>query len=229
MKSAKIILTCFIIFLSINGYSIDFNTILEKNPLITVDRSDDGKFKSVTVYSFIDAPIDLVWDTITDIKAYKEYMDRIERLEIIKDDKMLKELMKTIRFDFDLIGIKKIKSLLRDNNNLSEKQKKIELTNIFNDIFKDIITIKNKVEYTPNVGRQNKKIINLSTDKHKNSCNKLKIEHRQQCYWDNSNCKLLMTRDDYNYHLLRFTNEIYYNETKQSDLLDIKLDNINLA
>jgi len=211
--------------------------IIEVNNKLYNERN---KSIRTNIVKYVNLPIKNYKQIDKSIKDIKNNIELIEEdlntireiLNIVyykKDDKMLKELMKTIRFDFDLIGIKKIKSLLRDNNNLSEKQKKIELTNIFNDIFKDIITIKNKVEYTPNVGRQNKKIINLCTDKHKNSCNKLKIEHRQQCYWDNSNCKLLMTRDDYNYHLLRFTNEIYYNETKQSDLLDIKLDNINLA
>ncbi len=87
MKYVKIAGVFIIVLFSVNAFPIDFNSILNTNPLITIDRDTNGAFKSVTVYSIIKAPFNTVWNTVTNISDYKKYMNRIERLEIIKNDR----------------------------------------------------------------------------------------------------------------------------------------------
>lgn len=185
-----------------------------------LDNEDTKRLEQVLNIVYYEYNVNTIYNKLNDKQIAEKNIQKV------------KDLFKILTFNFDLVTIKKIRKLLDSFNKheINEKHTKIELSNLFKKIFNDIINITDKkIEYLPET-RENKKIINLCSDQYKNSCGKLKVEHRQQCYWNKENkCKILMNRDDYNYHLLRFTNEILYNETKQSDLLDIKLDNIKLT
>jgi len=159
---------------------------------------------------------------------------KLNKAEVIKKSmSQATHLLKTITFNFDLVTIRKIRMLLEKFNKnqflkeVDKKQTVIELNNIIKELLDDMIHI-SKVPIKHESVKPSNKIIDLCTDKNnKDKCKQPQLSNRQQCYWGkNDGCMIVMNRHDYNYHYVRLTNEILYNETKQSDILDIKLDNV---
>ncbi len=76
------------IFLFNTADAIDFSNLMEGNPVITISNDENGKLKSVTAYSITNAPLEILWDTILDIKSYKEFTPGIRDIKnIIKNEK----------------------------------------------------------------------------------------------------------------------------------------------
>lgn len=62
--------------------SMDFEKIMSDSPVITINNDESGQMKSITVYSVINAPFNVVWDTVRDVSSLKEYVPKIERITI---------------------------------------------------------------------------------------------------------------------------------------------------
>ena len=167
----------------------------------------------------------------------------------IKKDNLkdIKVLFNTLTFTFDLISIKQIRELFQDYKKFSGKREEIikKLQNLLKKFMDEIIIIVKKVPhkkykhkrqfYGEELGNslsnsRSSKVIDLCSDRNIKSCDHVSIYERAQCVWDTKDkkgsCKIIMTKEDYMYHFVRLVDELSKNETKQSDLLDIKLDNI---
>ncbi len=61
-------------------------SMLKKGPLARVDYDQRGKFKGSTVVIDIDAPVQVVWDTLADFRSYPRFMPRCEEVEVKEKD-----------------------------------------------------------------------------------------------------------------------------------------------
>lgn len=56
--------------------------LLQRGPLVLVEQSKDGKFQMATGIVQIDAPPQVVWETLLKMDDYKNYMPKVELSEI---------------------------------------------------------------------------------------------------------------------------------------------------
>ncbi len=80
--------------------AIDFYGMMRKSPLMTINRSPSGKFQSVTTMAIINAPFDVIWETVIDINSYKSYMPKVLRAEIIDVSEDKREI--TAKFEIEV-------------------------------------------------------------------------------------------------------------------------------
>jgi len=66
------------------AYPLDLNRLINNGPVITINRDDKGSLKSVSVISIINAPVDIIWKTISDIDAYSSFMKRVVKSKITR-------------------------------------------------------------------------------------------------------------------------------------------------
>ena len=57
--------------------------LLQRGPLVLVEQSKDGKFQMATGIVQVDAPPQLVWETLLKMDDYKTYMPKVELSEIL--------------------------------------------------------------------------------------------------------------------------------------------------
>ena len=80
----KIVFIIIIIILSFKiGTAFDLNSLIGNSPIITINNDEKGKLKLITVYSIADAPFEIIWNTILEIKSYKEFTPRIKEIKNI--------------------------------------------------------------------------------------------------------------------------------------------------
>lgn len=103
----KIIYISFMISIFIpSAIAADFNALMEKSPVITIDNDNAGKFKSVTVYTVADAPLETIWNVILDVNAYREFNPRMETVKIVSRDDATNELTAEFVIDAPLVNMK---------------------------------------------------------------------------------------------------------------------------
>lgn len=141
---------------------------------------------------------------------------------------IIKDLFNVATFNYDLDTVRKLRALIKEFRLEEDKSVEKKIVDILNRNLKEIINItKPNFDNSSNI-KQDQSLINLCLTKTKSKCESTKVVGRQQCYWnkDNGKCQIIMDRENYTYHLLRLKDELIYNEAKQVDLLDIRLDTL---
>lgn len=73
--------------------------MLDKGPLITINRDAHDKFESITTYALINAPLSYVWDTVLNIEDYARYMPRMVKSEVLKRNRDNTEIIAEFELD----------------------------------------------------------------------------------------------------------------------------------
>jgi ribosome-associated toxin RatA of RatAB toxin-antitoxin module len=60
--------------------------LLDRGPLVLVEQTKDGKFQMATGIVQVDAPPQLVWETLLKMEDYKNFMPKVELSEISNRD-----------------------------------------------------------------------------------------------------------------------------------------------
>jgi ribosome-associated toxin RatA of RatAB toxin-antitoxin module len=96
--SIKILIIIFLL-IPLNAYPLNLDHMLNKGPLITINRDEDGKFESITTYALVSAPLPYVWDTVLNIEDYARYMPRMVTSEIVKRNEDNTEIIAAFELD----------------------------------------------------------------------------------------------------------------------------------
>jgi ribosome-associated toxin RatA of RatAB toxin-antitoxin module len=72
----------------------------KKGPLVIIEEKPDGKLKFITSAILVNAPIDVVWDTILDFENYNEFMESVKIAEILEESEKHAVVKYTIEFRF---------------------------------------------------------------------------------------------------------------------------------
>jgi ribosome-associated toxin RatA of RatAB toxin-antitoxin module len=62
----------------------DANALLAKGPLVLVERGSDGKFQKCTALALVKAPIEKVWQVITDFGSFQTLVPKVVKSEVIR-------------------------------------------------------------------------------------------------------------------------------------------------
>lgn len=73
--------------------------MLDKGPLITINRDNNDKFESITTYALIYAPLSYVWNTFLNIEDYARYVPRMAKSEIVKMNETNTEMIAEFEID----------------------------------------------------------------------------------------------------------------------------------
>lgn len=141
---------------------------------------------------------------------------------------VIKDLFKVTTFNYDLDTVRKLRALIKEYRLEGDPKVEKKIIDILDRNLKKIIKIgRPKFDDHSNI-KLDQSLIDLCLAKTKTKCQRTKVVGRQQCYWntDTGNCDVMMDRENYVYHLLRLKDELIYNEAKQVDLLDIRLDTL---
>jgi ribosome-associated toxin RatA of RatAB toxin-antitoxin module len=99
MKYSVKILTIIFLLIPLNAYPLNLDHMLDKGPLITINRDNKEKFESITTYALIYAPLQYVWDTVLNIEDYARYMPRMVKSEVIKRNEDNTEIIAAFELD----------------------------------------------------------------------------------------------------------------------------------
>lgn len=84
MKYSIRLLPILLLLIPLHAYPLNLDHMLDKGPLITINRDNNEKFESITTYALIDAPLSYVWDTVLNIEDYARYMPRMVASKIVE-------------------------------------------------------------------------------------------------------------------------------------------------
>jgi len=73
-----------LLVIPLNASPLNLHHMLDKGPLITINRDSNDEFESITTYALINAPVQYVWDAVLNIEDYARYMPRMVRSEVVK-------------------------------------------------------------------------------------------------------------------------------------------------
>jgi ribosome-associated toxin RatA of RatAB toxin-antitoxin module len=99
MKYSIKILTIIILLIPLNAYPLNLDHMLDKGPLITINRDNNEKFESITTYALVYAPLQYVWDTVLNVEDYARYMPRMVTSEIVKRNEDNTEIIAAFELD----------------------------------------------------------------------------------------------------------------------------------
>ncbi len=98
MKKTAAMLLCLLLTQPLGA--MDFYAMMRRSPLMTINRTPSGEFLSVTSMTIINAPFDVIWDTIIDINSYRSYMPKVLRAEVTGVSENGKEI--TAKFEIEV-------------------------------------------------------------------------------------------------------------------------------
>jgi len=84
MKYVMRLLPILLLVIPLNASPLNLHHMLDKGPLITINRDSNDEFESITTYALINAPVQYVWDAVLNIEDYARYMPRMVRSEVVK-------------------------------------------------------------------------------------------------------------------------------------------------
>jgi len=84
MKYVMRLLPILLFMIPLNAYSLNLHHLLDKGPLITINRDAHDEFESITTYALINAPVQFVWDTVLNIEDYAQHMPRMVKSEVLE-------------------------------------------------------------------------------------------------------------------------------------------------
>ena len=84
MKYLMRLLPILLLVFPLNAYSLNIHHMLDKGPLITINRDVQNEFESITTYALISAPLSYVWDTVLKIEDYARHMPRMVKSEVVE-------------------------------------------------------------------------------------------------------------------------------------------------
>jgi ribosome-associated toxin RatA of RatAB toxin-antitoxin module len=64
----------------------DLTRMLEKGPMVRVDLDRNGKFQGVVAVVDVDVPASRMWTVLTDYAGYKDFMPRVEEVDVSRGD-----------------------------------------------------------------------------------------------------------------------------------------------
>jgi len=99
MKYSIRLLPILLLVIPLNAYPLNLDHMLDKGPLITINRDADDNFESITTYALIRAPLPYVWDIILNIEDYARYMPRMVKSEVLKRNKDNTEIIAEFELD----------------------------------------------------------------------------------------------------------------------------------
>ena len=75
-----------LLFLLVRGAETptDANALLQKGPLVSVERGPDGKFLRCTALALVNAPPEKVWAAYTDFDHLKDFVPKVVASEVVK-------------------------------------------------------------------------------------------------------------------------------------------------
>jgi ribosome-associated toxin RatA of RatAB toxin-antitoxin module len=99
MKYSIRLLSILLLLIPLNVYPLNLDHMLDKGPLITINRDEDGKFESITTYALVYAPLQYIWDTVLNIEDYAQYMPRMVTSKIVKRNEDNTEIIAEFELD----------------------------------------------------------------------------------------------------------------------------------
>ena len=231
--------------------------LLEFNNLLFTQKNEDIRKNIIALVKNDPKLINKLEIDEYDMKDLKKIIDIANYNTRLRSDKSVfmnefNHLFDKFIFDFDLTALYELKNYLaiftskkykkantKKQNRLIKVKLIEDIRNILKIAFDKIINIvdedffaKDKNKPTPPKKMRNPMPPNIKTmcfDKiNRDKCNNVNILNQQQCAWvENSKCKIVMGKINYDYHLNRLLEELLKNETKRSNLLDIKQDNVD--
>jgi coenzyme Q-binding protein COQ10 len=78
--------------------------LMQKGQLLLVEEDASGKLALVTAGILLNAPVDKVWNVVTDYAHYSEFMPSTAACEIVKDDGNVKDIRFKIQFKFSVLS-----------------------------------------------------------------------------------------------------------------------------
>jgi ribosome-associated toxin RatA of RatAB toxin-antitoxin module len=88
-----------LLVIPLNAYSLNLHHMLDKGPLITINRDSHEEFESITTYALISAPLSYVWDTVLKIEDYAQHMPRMVKSEVIQRNADNTEIIAAFELD----------------------------------------------------------------------------------------------------------------------------------
>lgn len=94
------ILIVIAVLLTFNGTLLAdrLESLLKKGPVIMVENKEDGSFKNGTIIDIINAPVDIVWQCLTDLANYKNFMPKLVKSDV----KKISENRLEVTFELDV-------------------------------------------------------------------------------------------------------------------------------
>jgi ribosome-associated toxin RatA of RatAB toxin-antitoxin module len=73
-----------LLVIPLHAYPLNLHHMLDKGPLITINRDAHDEFESITTYALVNAPVQYVWNVVLNIEDYARYMPRMIKSEVIQ-------------------------------------------------------------------------------------------------------------------------------------------------
>ena len=99
MKYVKRLLPILLLVVPLNAYPLNLHHMLDKGPLITINRNAHNEFESITTYALINAPVQYVWDAVLNIEDYAQHMPRMIKSEVLERNADNTEIIAAFELD----------------------------------------------------------------------------------------------------------------------------------
>ena len=106
MKYSIRLLAILLLLIPLNTYPLNLDHMLDRGPLITINRDAHDNFESITTYALIYAPLQYVWDAVLNIEDYAQYMPRMIKSEVVKRNKDNTEIIAAFELDTAIYNTK---------------------------------------------------------------------------------------------------------------------------
>ncbi|MBN1255728.1 MAG: hypothetical protein JXA50_10690 [Deltaproteobacteria bacterium] len=111
------LLSLLLLLIPLHAYSLNLDHMLDKGPLITINRDSHEEFESITTYALICAPVSYVWDTVLKIEDYAQHMPRMVKSEVVQRNAEDTEIIAEFELDTAINNTKyKLKYCIDANN-----------------------------------------------------------------------------------------------------------------
>jgi len=95
-------------FHSLKDEGIDIQTLEKlagKGELVTIEEDSSGNLQNVTAGIIIDAPVNEVWQIVTDYNRYHEFLPQTKRVRILKQSGDTAEVEYNLKLAVSVVGI----------------------------------------------------------------------------------------------------------------------------
>jgi ribosome-associated toxin RatA of RatAB toxin-antitoxin module len=79
----------------------DPNVLLASGPIVSIEQAPSGKFQRCTALARIDAPVEKVWQVVTDYKDYKTFMPKVVDSQVVGQDATYVD----VKFEIEVPGV----------------------------------------------------------------------------------------------------------------------------
>jgi carbon monoxide dehydrogenase subunit G len=79
----------------------DLSSFLANGPAVRIETDAHGKLRQSVCVAEVDAPIELVWQVLTDYAQYRSFMPRVDKMEIEREGQ---DTLLTMRLDTPIVA-----------------------------------------------------------------------------------------------------------------------------